>query len=128
MPQIITTGIELRFSDLDVYGHVNNSTYFTFLEIARVSMFKEFYEETPQHVIFTLVARVECDYKVQIGLHDHVMVSIWISRLGRTSYELEYRLHDGGETTYATARTVMVCFDSIRNTTVPVPEAIKAMV
>ncbi len=28
--------IEVRFSDLDALGHVNNVTYFTYFEIARV--------------------------------------------------------------------------------------------
>ncbi|NVO01004.1 MAG: acyl-CoA thioesterase, partial [Geobacteraceae bacterium] len=33
--------IEVRFADLDAYGHVNGSVYFTYLETARVRMFTD---------------------------------------------------------------------------------------
>ncbi len=127
MPQTYSTSIELRFSDLDVYGHVNSAVYFTYLETARVKLFNDFFREVSQHGIFTLVARAECDFKIPIMLHDQVIVTLWLAKTGRSSFDLEYRLHDGQEKTYATARTTMVCFDSIKNKTVALPESIKAM-
>ena len=57
MAQVYSTGIELRFSDLDVYGHVNSPVYFTYLETARVKLFKDFFNEVSQQGIFTVVAR-----------------------------------------------------------------------
>jgi len=127
MPQTYSTGIELRFSDLDAYGHVNSAVYFTYLETARVKLFSDFFREVSQHGIFTLVARAECEFKLPITLYDEVIVSLWLAKTGRSSFDLEYRLHDGKEKTYAAARTTMVCFDSIKNKTVAVPESIKVM-
>jgi acyl-CoA thioester hydrolase len=127
MPQTYSTGIELRFSDLDAYGHVNSAVYFTYLETARVKLFSDFFREVSQHGIFTLVARAECEFKIPITLYNEVIVTLWLAKTGRSSFDLEYRLHDGQEKTYATARTTMVCFDSIKNKTVAVPESIKVM-
>ncbi|MDO9067012.1 MAG: thioesterase family protein [Deltaproteobacteria bacterium] len=127
MPKTYSTGIELRFSDLDAYGHVNSAIYFTYLETARVKLFSDFFREVSHHGIFTLVARAECDFKIPITLYDEVIVTLWIAKTGRSSFELEYRLHDSQEKTYATARTTMVCFDSLKNKTVAIPEIIKAM-
>ncbi|MDD5285013.1 MAG: thioesterase family protein [Desulfuromonadaceae bacterium] len=127
MPQTYSTSIELRFSDLDAYGHVNSAVYFTYLETARVKLFNDFFREVSQHGIFTLVARAECEFKIPITLYDEVIVTLWMSKTGRSSFDLEYRIHDGNEKTYATARTTMVCFDSIKNKTVAIPESIKAM-
>jgi len=127
MPQTYSTGIELRFSDLDAYGHVNSAVYFTYLETARVKLFSDFFREVSKHGIFTLVARAECEFKLPITLYDEVIVSLWLAKTGRSSFDLEYRLHDGQNKTYATARTTMVCFDSIKNKTVAVPESIKVM-
>lgn len=126
MSQEFSTLIELRFSDLDAYGHVNSAVYFTFLETARIKLFSDFFREISQQGIFTLVARAECDYKLPITLYDQVIVTLWVAKTGRSSFELEYRLHDGQDRTYATARTTMVCFDSIKNRTIAIPEAIKA--
>ncbi len=127
MAQTHSTSIELRFSDLDAYGHVNSAVYFTYLETARVKLFKDFFREVSQHGIFTLVARAECDFKIPIMLYDQVIVTLWVARTGRSSFDLEYRLHDGQDKTYATARTTMVCFDSIKDKTVAIPDSIKAM-
>lgn len=127
MAQTYSTTIELRFSDLDAYGHVNSAVYFTYLETARVKLFSTFFREVSEQGIFTVVARAECDFKIPIMLYDELIVTLWIARIGRSSFDLEYRLHDSHEKTYATARTTMVCFDSINNETVPLPESIKAM-
>jgi acyl-CoA thioester hydrolase len=127
MTQKFSTPIELRFCDLDAYGHVNSSVYFTYLETARVKLFHDFFREVSGHGIFTLVARAECDYKIPILLYDRVVVTCWIAKTGRSSFELEYQIHDDQGKTYATARTTMVCFDSINNKTVAIPEIIKAM-
>jgi len=127
MARIYSTGIELRFSDLDAYGHVNSAVYFTYLETARVKLFKDFFSEISEQGIFTVVARAECDFKIPIMLGDEIVVSLYLAGTGRTSFTLEYRIHDDKETTYATASTTMVCFDNAKKTTVPVPESIKAL-
>lgn len=127
MAPTYTTSIELRFSDLDAYGHVNSAVYFTYLETARVKLFDAFFREDSAQGIFTVVARAECDFKIPIMLYDKVIVTLWIAKMGRSSFELEYRLHNGEGTTYATARTTMVCFDNIKKSTVPIPESIKTM-
>lgn len=128
MAQIYSTPIELRFSDLDAYGHVNSALYFTYLETARVKLFSDFFREVSEQGIFTVVARAECDFKIPIMLHDELIVTLWVAKTGRSSFDLEYRLHDSQEKVYATARTTMVCFDSINNMVVPIPESLKAMV
>ena len=128
MAKIHSTPIELRFSDLDAYGHVNSALYFTYLETARVKLFHDFFREVSNQGIFTVVARAECDFKIPILLHDEVIVTLWVAKTGRSSFDLEYRLHDSQEKVYATARTTMVCFDNINNVTVAIPESLRALV
>ncbi len=127
VPQKHSTTIELRFSDLDAYGHVNSAVYFTYLETARVKLFNDFFKEITAQGIFTVVARAECDFKMPIMLEDKVVVTLWVAKIGRSSFDIEYRLHNDKETTFATARTTMVCFDNIKKSTVPIPDSIKAM-
>lgn len=119
--------IEVRFADLDAYGHVNGSVYFTYMETARVRMFTDAFKKLTGKGIFTVVARAECDFRVPIMLDDELIVTLWISKTGRSSFDIEYRLHNSKETTYATARTTMVCFDNLKKTTMPIPESILAM-
>lgn len=125
MPQKLSTPIELRFSDFDAYGHVNSAIYFTYLETARVKLFNDFFREIMDRGIVTVVARAECDFKIPIMLQDEVIVTLWVAKIGRSSFDLEYRLHNGKETTFAMARTTMVCFDNVKKSTVPIPDSIK---
>jgi len=122
-----TTEIEQRFSDLDAYGHLNSATYFTYLETARVKLMAEEFQKITEEELFLVVARAECDYKRPVLLYDWVLVTLWLERVGSSSFELAYRLHDGKDTVYATARTTMVCFDNKTKKTAPVPDCIKAL-
>lgn len=127
MAREYSTTIELRFSDLDAYGHVNSAIYFTYLETARLKLFGDFFREVSEQGIFAVVARAECDFKAPILLYDRVAVTVWVSRLGSSSFDLDYRLHDEQGTDYAIARTTMVCFDAVNKKAVPIPESIRKM-
>jgi len=122
-----TTEIEQRFSDLDAYGHLNSATYFTYLETARVKLMAAEFQKVTDEGLFLVVARAECDYKRPVLLYDRVLVTLWLERVGSSSFDLAYRLHDGKDTVYATARTTMVCFDNKTKKTAPVPDCIKAL-
>ena len=127
MARIYDIPIEMRFSDLDLYGHVNGVVYFQYLEAARVRLMSDQFQELTGKGLQLLVARAECDYKVPILFGDRVVVSVTIPRIGTSSFDLEYRIHDGADRTFATARTVMVCYDSGNSTTIPVPDQIRTM-
>jgi len=122
-----TTSIEIRFSDLDLYGHVNSVSYFAFMENARVKLFSEPFHELTRQGIFLVVARAECNYAQPILPGDRLMVSIGISRMGGSSFDLAYRLHDGNGKVYATAGTTLVCFDNRSKKSIPVPDQLKQL-
>lgn len=125
---VFSTTIPLRFGDFDLYGHVNNVTYFSYLETARVKIFGPIFNELTRNGIFLLVRRAECDYLRPI-LPDleEIIVTIEMLRVGTTSFTLGYRLHDEAGTTYATGMTLMVSFDSHSGRPVAVPEEIRQM-
>jgi acyl-CoA thioester hydrolase len=121
-----TTPIEIRFADLDMYGHVNGVAYFTYMETARVKLFSKIFHELARQEIFLVVARAECTYTLPILPGDSLLVSISVLRLGNSSFDLAYRLHDGGGRVYATASTTMVCFDNRSKKSMPIPELLTA--
>jgi len=118
----LSTEIEVRFADLDAYGHVNNAVFFTYLETARVKLFSARFAEMMKSGLLFLVVEASCRYRRPIELNEHVHVDISTEDLGRTSFTLSYLLHDGSGKTFAEARTVMVCFDQRRGKTVALPD------
>ncbi len=106
-----TTLIDIRFADLDAYGHVNNAVFFTYLEHARVKLFQHYFGAFLDSPLLFLVVRAECDYKAPITLKDHLLITLTVEDLKRSSFTFFYRLHDGNGRDFATARTVMVSYD-----------------
>ncbi len=106
-----STLIDIRFADLDAYGHVNNATYFTYLEHARVKMFQEYFGAFLDSPLLFLVVRAECDYRRPITLYDSLQIILKVEQLRHSSFTFTYLLHDGGGREFATARTVMVGYD-----------------
>ncbi len=125
MSDTFSTDIEVRFSDLDAYGHVNNAVFFTFLETARTKLLLNSFPEFQSTGLLFLVARAECDYKSPIELSDRVVVLMRLARIGNSSFDIDYTLHNGDGTIFAKAKTVMVCYDRQLGKTVRVPERFK---
>ena len=118
-----TVPIEIRFADLDAYGHVNNALYLTYLETARIRLFREQFGEFLENRLMFLVVRAECDYRRPIRLQDTLHVTISAEQVKRSSFIFCYRLHDAAGTTFAEAKTCMACYDPDREkpTALPAP-------
>lgn len=84
--------LEVRFRDLDAFGHVNNAVYLTYFEVARMHYWKSVFNENPYHNISFLVVRSECDYRSQAHLGDILRVSVRIPELRNSSFVLKYQI------------------------------------
>lgn len=122
-----STSIQVRFSDIDGYLHVNNGIYFSYFEHARAVFL---YEVADWNVmtIGTVVGRIEIDYIRPIHLEDQVEALVKCSRMGNSSFDLEQFLigkdAKGNEHVFAKCCCVMVAVDM--NTMKPVPIPVQA--
>jgi acyl-CoA thioester hydrolase len=120
---------EIRFVDVDVFGHVNNAHYLTYFEQARVKYFDDIvgwkYDWSKQGII---VARVEINYVMPVRFRDEVEIMTRCSRIGNKSFDLEYRLvkmENEKEVLLADGKTVMVAFDYSLNKSIFIPDSWK---
>jgi acyl-CoA thioester hydrolase len=116
--------IELRWGDLDAYGHVNNATIFRLLEEARIRAFwrggkasTAVLDASPNSESWSLIARQEIEYLAPIPyLGGAVDIQLWIARLGGASLEICYEIHgppgDEPQPLYVRAATTIVLVDS----------------
>lgn len=123
----MTAPVEVRFADLDAYGHVNSAKFITYLETARTKMFMEQFKGLLDQGILFLVAKVECEYKKPLLLQPQVLVDVEPVKVGNSSFELGYTVHNGKGDVYALAKTVMVTFSMKEGKPVRVPEETKKM-
>jgi acyl-CoA thioester hydrolase len=103
--------IEIRWNDLDVYGHVNNAVYLTYLEEARDEWLGSRLGD-PKRVWDWVLVHVEIDYRRELALADDIAVATCrLDRVGGSSigtYE-EVRTVEGELS--AEARAVLVARD-----------------
>ncbi len=103
--------IELRYGDIDAMNHVNNAVYVSYLEFARVQLWRErFGFVGSARDIPIILARVAVDYRSPIDLADAVTIGVRVTHIGRTSFTFAYRIEASGRLA-AEAETVQVHYD-----------------
>jgi acyl-CoA thioester hydrolase len=118
--------LEVRFRDCDGLGHVNNAVYLTYLEQARFAFWQRLTGVSGIPRSFIL-ARVECDYRVQATAGDRLVVRLRVTAVGKSSFTFEYEIVNARtREVVATARTVQVMYDYQAGRSIAVPDDIRA--
>jgi acyl-CoA thioester hydrolase len=118
--------VQVRYGDLDPQGHVNNARFVTYLEHARVGYVRELglWDGKSFLEVGFIIARLEVDFRAPILITDPVHIGVRISRLGRKSLEMVYRMENPEDgTVYAEALTVLVSYDYRRGKTRKFPDS-----
>jgi acyl-CoA thioester hydrolase len=103
--------IEIRWRDLDAYGHVNHIVFLTYLEEARDEWLGSSLGD-PALVWDYVVARVEIDYRRELTLEDDaVLARCSLERLGTKSLVTSEAVVTRGGETAAEAKSVLVARD-----------------
>ncbi|WP_435673818.1 acyl-CoA thioesterase [Mycolicibacter senuensis] len=84
--------VPVRWSDIDMYQHVNHATMVTILEEARVPFLSPAFAVDITSVGL-LIAEVKVTYKGQLRLTDSpLQVTMWISRLRTVDFTIGYEV------------------------------------
>jgi acyl-CoA thioester hydrolase len=117
----------VRFSDVDVYGHVNNVKYFEYYQEARIAFLRSLTESEHESSLRQVVARIDVDYKRPILFRpEPYLVESWVTGIGTSSYGLDSRIVDGDgpeRTVYSTSQVKLVAFDTGTQRSRPLTDA-----
>ena len=123
------TKIEIRFSDIDMAGHVHNGKYLCFFEQGRMDFLSKL---TGQNWNWRkkglILGRNEVDYLVPIFLKDEVYVNTTCDHVGNKSFTLSYqvvKIIDNKEIICTKGRSILICMDYEINDSVPIFESWK---
>lgn len=122
-----TTEICTRFCESDALGHINNTSYFIYLEQARVDFILDEkiipnIEDWP-----FILASIHCDYKQQIYVKENLIIKTQVIELGRSSFKLAHEIcRQGSEELLAYGEAVLVHFDFNHQKSTMIPEAIRS--
>jgi acyl-CoA thioester hydrolase len=122
----------VRFSECDPLGHVNNAVYLTYIEQARIVLWRE--QVGPLARLRPdgtrgegfILARAEVDFRSQARDGDELEVRLALAGFGRTSATYEYEIVDVPTgRLVAEGRSVQVWYDYDAGRSVPISEETK---
>ena len=126
------TQITVRFSDLDAMQHVNNATYLTYLEEARIDYFNSLFNRRKESLDFeAVIGRIEINYIHPIVLGDELEVFTRVSKFGNKSVDVEHIIAICKNSKFvkaATAVTKLVYYNYKTQTTMIIPYAEKKII
>lgn len=106
MHAIHRTDIQVRFSDSDALGHINNASYASWVEVARL----DFLQCLGKHVTSLILASLSIDYRRQVELGERIHIDSWIERIGKSSVAVAHAVYANDQKA-ADVKSVVVHFD-----------------
>lgn len=124
------TPIRVRFCETDANRHVNQVSYFVYIEQARMDYFAHLGLTAAVHDPFStrtlIAADLACEYKFPMFFGETIHAHARVVRLGRSSLEMEYALVEAsGQRLVATAHGTLVYFDHQAGKSAPLTSAIR---
>lgn len=110
--------VQVRFSETDMFGHVNNTVVFTYLEHARIEYLKSIGLMSKEGNI-PVVADLQCDYVRQMYFDQKIKVYVKIAHVGGSSVDIHYMGKNEKDEIVFTARGTIVQINGKNGRSVP---------
>ncbi|MBN1219680.1 MAG: acyl-CoA thioesterase [Anaerolineae bacterium] len=122
--------IEVRFRDLDAFGHVNNAVILTYVETARLRYLLDLDLRQPgggwNNIPFIL-AHLNCDFRKPVHYGQTVEVGSRTVEIRRSSLKMEHRVEADGELV-AEGYGIIVHYDYPAGCSVPILPELRAKI
>jgi len=119
-----STPVQIRFSDCDLLGHVNNAVYQQFFDYARLQYFRKVLAaELDLRKYAVMVATITIDYLSPIPLDDEIEIYTRIDTIGNKSIGMVQQVYSKKNNEIrASNKAVLVCFSTEKKTTISLPD------
>jgi acyl-CoA thioester hydrolase len=117
--------LPVQFRDIDVMGHVNHATFLQYMETARVELARSLGLVRDGFRASFIVASARCEFKKPIRDEHRITVSVWVSRIGDRSWDLDYSIRGPRGVEFAVGRTTQVAYDYKARSAVQISRKLK---
>lgn len=119
--------ITTRWHDNDIYGHVNNVTYYSYFDtVANTYLIKQGGLDIHHGNTIGLVVNSGCSYHAAIAFPDELEGGLRINKIGNSSVEYGIGIFKKGEqSAVAEGHFVHVFVDRETRQSTPIPEALR---
>jgi len=122
-----TENITVRWCDMDAFGHVNNSVFFSYFESARIAWWRII---APKNADWQntgpVIINASCTFLKPIVYPENISIQLFVGPPGRSSHECYYKItaHENSALVYAEGKTKVVWVDRNANRSIPLPDYI----
>ena len=105
--------VQMRFTDIDMLGHLNNNVYLSFMDLAKVSYFSDVLPDGMNwHDIHAVVVHISCDFYSPSYFNESLEVWTTVTSVSTHSFKMEQRIINATSgATKCIGYTVMAGFD-----------------
>ncbi len=120
---------QLRFSDVDRFGHVNNSVYFSLFDMCKTRYFHDVVGTDIFDRMAPVVVHIEANFISPVFFPDEIVIDTCIVKMGNKSFTLLQRaLNERTDEVKCYCETVMVMMDTATNQSVEIDEEFRTKV
>ena len=119
--------LRIDWSELDYFGHVNNVSFFKYIQASRVNYWEQI-GLTVSHMetgIGPMLVSCQCDFRRPLFYPGEVTIFARVDFIKNTSFSICHRIMDDKNELAAEARDVMVMFDFNRNEKLTFPQELR---
>lgn len=121
-----STDIKIRFSETDMFGHVNNVSPFIYFEEARTDYFNSLeYSLDDSSGSIPIVADLQCDYHKELYFGDKLKIYVKVATAGTSSIDIHYLGVNEKEEICLTGRGALVNVNPATKKAAPLSEELK---
>lgn len=119
--------LRIDWSELDVFGHVNNVMFMKYVQAARLHYVEQIslMELYRKENIGFMVAETNCRFKKPLHFPGHVHLITKQTSTANTSFVLEHHIMDDDKETVAIATDALVVYDFAKHVKCLIPPAIR---
>lgn len=127
--EVFRMTIPIRWGDMDAMGHVNNTTYFRYLETIRIEWMRSIGCQPDPQGEGPVIVNAFCTFHQQLEFPGDVIATMFASDVGRSSFETWCTLtrSDDPETVYASGGATTVWVNFPQQKSAPMPERLRAL-
>jgi acyl-CoA thioester hydrolase len=120
----------IRWGDMDAMGHVNNTIYFRYFEMARIEWFESLDCRPSPNDTGPVIVNAFCHFIKQLEFPGDILIRHYAAHPGRTSFDTYMTIEriDHPGTVYTTGYAKIVWVDFPKQKSVPLPEAVRRLV
>ncbi len=116
--------LRIDWSDMDLFGHVNNVSYFRYIQAGRVNYWDSCNMEkfATNSRSGAILLSTSCQFIKPLHYPGNIIVETSVEFIKTSSFGICHKIYNDQNEVAAEAHDVLVMFDYTKNEKVPIPE------